>query len=63
MNIDIKNDRKMDDHSNWQKLPRITDYLLRIDKIPHRREGEQVLREIIPKKQEEFLIWELEMED
>ncbi|MGZ5470363.1 MAG: hypothetical protein ACXWFB_09860 [Nitrososphaeraceae archaeon] len=48
--------RIIDDHSNWRTSSRVADYLNRVDKIPHRAEGELLLCEFIPKKQEEFLI-------
>ena len=54
LNVNIKNNDTIDDHSNWRTRIRVANYLERIDKIPHRKEGEQVLCEIIPKKLKEF---------
>ena len=42
--------RIIDDHSNWQSSSRVVDYLNRINKIPHRTEGEFLLCEFIPSK-------------
>ena len=50
----IKN-RIIDDHSNWRASSRVTDYLNRLDKIPHRTEGEILLCEFIPKKTKRIL--------
>ncbi|HSL14046.1 MAG TPA: class I SAM-dependent methyltransferase [Nitrososphaeraceae archaeon] len=44
--------RIIDDHSNWLTASRVVDYLNRVDKIPHRSEGELLLCEFISKKQE-----------
>jgi len=38
----------IDDPSNWLSCGRVTDYLNRIDHIPHRKEGESVLLELLP---------------
>jgi hypothetical protein len=42
--------RIIDDHSNWRTSSRVADYLNRVDKIPHRAEGELLLCDFIPKK-------------
>ena len=55
LNVNIKNNDKTDDNSNWRTRSRVANYLKRIDKIPHRKEGEQVLCEIIPKETKRIL--------
>jgi tRNA (cmo5U34)-methyltransferase len=47
--------RITDDHSNWRTSSRVVDYLNRINKIPHRTEGEFLLCEFIPKKTSRIL--------
>jgi methylase of polypeptide subunit release factors len=47
--------RIIDDHSNWRIVSRVADYLNRVDKIPHRSEGELLLCEFIPKKTRRIL--------
>jgi len=47
--------RITDDHSNWRTSSRVENYLNRIDKIPHRTEGEFLLCEFIPKKTNRIL--------
>ena len=51
----INKNRIIDDHSNWRASSRVTDYLNRLDKIPHRTEGEILLCEFIPKKTKRIL--------
>ncbi len=47
--------RIIDDHSNWGTSSRVADYLNRLDKIPHRAEGELLLCDFIPKKTRRIL--------
>lgn len=47
--------RIIDDHSNWRTSSRVVDYLNRINKIPHRTEGEFLLCEFISKKTSRIL--------
>ena len=49
------NTKITDDHSNWRTSSRVADYLNRVDKIPHRTEGELLLYEFIPKKTRRIL--------
>lgn len=44
----LKKTITIDDPSNWLSSGRATDYLNRIDHIPHRKEGESVLLELLP---------------
>ncbi|MFB5599423.1 MAG: class I SAM-dependent methyltransferase [Nitrososphaeraceae archaeon] len=45
----------IDDPSKWLSPDRVTDYLNRIDNIPHRTEGESVLLEFIPSSTKRIL--------
>lgn len=51
----LNKNRITDDHSNWRTSSRVVNYLNRIDKIPHRTEGELLLCEFIPKKTSRIL--------